>query len=100
MVELGRMGRWIFLIVRIVQSFRVVDAVCGNIQTRERRTEQVVWEREMMRNSWAEMMRNSWAEQQDTRYFQEQGKGESRSDMRKPADNGGVNLVGWLCVEH
>ena len=38
--------------------------------------EDIRWEKEMVRNS--------WAEQDDKRNYQEQGRGEIRSQMRKP----------------
>ena len=44
-------------------------------------------------------MRNSWAEQED-KFFQEQGRGNSRGEMRKPTENGEVYFVERLWVDH
>ena len=73
--SLGRMRRLLFLAFIVTQKFAVAAVASDNIQNRERKMERLRWEKEMVRNS--------WAEQEDQRHLQEQGRRKSRSEMQK-----------------
>ena len=46
------MGRLMFLLLMVMQNFGVADA--ANVQKRGRKMEEIRWEKEMVRNTWAE----------------------------------------------
>ena len=77
-----------FSILMVVQNFGVADAASDNVQNRGRKLEEILWEKEVVRTSWAEKKRGK---------FQEQGRGKNRSEIQQPSKK--VRCTSAWCTE-
>ena len=82
----------VFLILMVVRNFGMADAASDNVQNRGSKLEDNRWEKEVVRNS--------WAEKDDRGKFQEQGRRKNRSVVHKSSEKGEVYLVEGFCVVH